>query len=255
MAGASGGVGRTTMALSIGATLAQTGADVLMVDLDPRASLTHLLGFLDEERRRGGILEALAPESEPYNFVLETGYPGLSLLASDAMDVSGHVQLEAALADRRALPRMLAPLLEYHHVIVIDVPTGAGRIPRAAFSASDEVLVPVLPEPLAVRALPGLLDALVDARQVDRSRPRLAGIFLNQVQPDKPFFRQIVATLFSRFDPLMLQTGIPADPWFIEAAARAMPLPFLLPESAGAGAVVRLIDELMHRLRSAASGG
>ena len=254
LAGSAGGAGRTTLTLTIGALLAQRGQKVLLVDLDPRGSLTFLAG-LEEADRREGILSALGTGRNPAECVRETAWANLSILGSDLRTVAEHLQIEVAVADWRSLPRVLKPLRETWSTILIDTPAGIGRLTRAAIHASDEVLIPLVADPLAIRTLPGLLQVVIEARQVSIHGPQLAGVFLNRVDPSAPLFRQMVRDLSTLFQPLLLDTAIPYDPWFIEAAARAMPLPFLLPEARGVAATGRLLEELGDRLGTSQAAG
>lgn len=247
IAGPSGGAGRSTLALTMGSLLADSGSEVLLIELDPRGCLSALAG-LDVRRQSGGILEALVPGKDPTASTTETRWPGLSVLSAGIHSASQQLQLETALADWKALPRVLAPLCEWYHTILIDVPAGMERSARAALGASDEVLMVLPPDPLAVRALPSLIQTLVDVRQSRLPRPELAGIVLNRVDVNGPFFRSVVESLYQQFSPLVMDTAIPVDPWFVEAAARAMPLPYLMPEAPGVGAVQRMMEELRRRI-------
>lgn len=246
MASPAGGAGRTSLALGLGATLANFGVEVLMMDLDPRGSLSFLLG-LEPDERWGGVLEALARPDEALEAVTETGYPHLSLLASDVLSTAEDTQLEATLADWKALPRCLERLRSRYQVIIIDAPAGTSRPARVAMSSADEVLIPLVACPLAVRGLPRLLQAVADSRRPGSITPQLAGIVLNRVQARAPLFPQILSDLKSQFAPLLLETAIPYDPWFVEAAARAMPVPSLLPEAPASMAMMVLLREIAKR--------
>lgn len=247
IAGPSGGAGRSSLTLTMGALLAEAGSEVLLVELDPRGCLSALAG-LDVRTQKGGILEALVPGRDPNTATVATRWPGLSLMSARINTASEQLQLETALADWKALPRLLAPLREWYHTILIDVPAGMERSARAAMGASDEVLVVLQADPLAVRALPTLIQTLVDVRQSRLPRPELSGIVLNRVDVNAPFFRSVVETLCRDFAPLMLDAAIPQDSWFVEAAARAMPLPYLMPEAPGVIAVRRMMEELGRRI-------
>lgn len=247
IAGPSGGAGRTTLTLSLGTLLAQAGSEVLLVELDPRGSLASLVDQ-QPEGFPGGILEALSGQKKVSECVVQTVYPGLSLLPSEIRSSAEQHQLEMALADWKALPRLLDPLREWYHTILVDVPAGTDRLTRSALGAADEVLLVLQPDPLAVRALPAMLEALVEVRKVRLPQPELAGIVLNKVNVHQPFVKQVLETLYARFAPLVLETAIPQDTWFIEAAARAMPLPYMMPEAPGSVALSRVMAELRQRL-------
>lgn len=248
LAGPAGGAGRTSLTAGIAATLARAGSETLVVDLDPRASLTQLLGMERVEGKDGGLLQALAHPERALKAVVDTGYPGLSVLPSDLRIPSHEAQLEASLADWRALPRLLDGLRGRFHTIILDLPAGTSRPARAGVASADLVLVPIVTEPLGVRGLPRLLEAVLEAREVGANAPRFAGILLNRVDPTAPFFGQLIGELRRRFGPLLLDTAIPEDGWFVEAAARGMPVPSLLPEAPASRALEHLVEEMALRL-------
>lgn len=246
IASPAGGVGRTSLALGIASILANEGSRVLVVDLDGSSGASILLGQ-EPDASRKGITEALSRPDDSLACVSQTDYPGLSVLINDVVSAK-EAAFEAALKSRRSLFRLLESLRSWYHTIVVDVPSGTGWTARSAFEASDEVLVCLSCEPLAVRLLPGLLEAISESRDLESLRPGFAGICLNRVETSAPFFEQVLAQLESTFGPLVLETAVPSDPWFVEAASRAMPLPCLLPEAMGAMAIARLLEEIRVRL-------
>lgn len=241
-----GGVGRTSLTLALGAALAKWGSEVLLVDLDPRGSLSLHLG-LEKEDRWGGVLGALADPENALKAVTETGYTGLGILACDVFETRHDVQLETYLADWRALHKVFEPLKRRYHTIIIDAPAGTGRVARAALGVADEILVPIGVESLGIRGLPRFLEAIVDAQGLRDGGPNLLGLLLNKIEPNQPLFVQNHRHLMAKYGDLLLNTAIPFDPWFIEAAARAMPMPSLLPEAPSALALACLLEELAGR--------
>lgn len=246
IASPTGGAGRSSLVLGIASILANEGSRVLVVDLDAAAGASILLGQ-EPGAGRDGITEALSRQDDSLACVRQTDYPGLSVLTNDVGNAK-EAAFEAALNSRRSLCRLLESLRSWYHTIVVDVPSGSGRVARAAFEASDEVLVCLACEPLAVRLLPGLLEAISGSRDPERLKPGFAGICLNRVETTAPFFDQVLAEMESTFAPLVLETAVPSDPWFVEAASRAIPLPCLLPEAPGVMAIARLLEEIRARL-------
>ncbi len=243
----SGGVGRSTLALNLAAERAREGARVLLVDLAPNGGLSFLAGK-GIARARRGVFGALASSGEPLAFVVEMDYPGLAILPAEDVAADAAALRPDRLVASPALPRLVAGLRQWFQTVVIDVPAGTGTVVRGVLAVSDIVLACVVPEPLPVRLLPKVLEAIAVVR-ASRAGLAFAGICLNRVSETAPFLEQVLEEIERSFPRTLLDTALPDDPWFIEAAARSMPLPFLMPEATASRAVSRLAAELRSRLR------
>ncbi len=240
----SGGVGRSTLALNMGAEQVREGARVLLVDLDPRGGLSLMAG-VGTAANEAGVVGALNRPDHPLAFVVQTDYPGLAVLPAGPPANRG--ALRGLASNAETMVQLVSRLREWFHSVILDVPSGTGPVVQAALSASDIALACVVPEPLPVRLLPDVLETIASTRGHD-GPVAFAGICLNRANVEAPFFDHIVRELSRSFPELVLETVLPEDPWFIEAAARALPLPFLMPEASGSMAVFRLIEEVRDRL-------
>lgn len=162
-----GGVGKTTSTLTLGHALAERGKQVLMVDLDPQASLTLHAGFevLDLVRTTTQVLQAAmrgGASEELGTLVRQTIQPtavmGLDLMPTN-LDLSAvEVQLFAAFSRERVLARALATVKTSYDVILIDCPPALGLFTINALSAARYLIVPVATDFLSLRGAQLLLD-------------------------------------------------------------------------------------------------
>ncbi len=241
----SGGVGRSTVALSVAADTVRLGGRALLLDLDPSTGVSLLAG-VQVSGARNAVQEALTTPDRLLALVQETDYPGLFVLPGGRTTREVFGRPGAGNVDDR-LGRVLALARKAFDTVVLDMPAGTGPVVQQTLPLLDIVVACVVPEPLPVRLLAPLLEMVARMRSKDHA-PIFGGICLNRVSSGAPFLQEIVAELDRSFPSLVLETALPDDPWFIEASARALPLPLLMPEAAGARAVARMVSELWTRL-------
>jgi chromosome partitioning protein len=164
-----GGVGKTTTTLALGAELAMRGWNVLLMDLDPHASLTRAFGLPAEPQPRG-VLELFEQEQAPLQaLVRPSEMPRLSFVAAQ----SGLATLERRSASQPGLGRAIATALACHgdafdHVLLDCSPT-LGLLMVNALAAADHLVIPTQTEPLALHGLQGMWRT---AQMIGRSRGR-----------------------------------------------------------------------------------
>ena len=167
-----GGMGKTTVALNLGAELAAKGQRVVLVDCDPQGALGATLGVTTAEKPT--LYEVLTSKIPIAEAVKSTGIKRLSLVAAD-LDLSG---LEVELPQRanwQTLLRAALEGLEEYDVVVLDTPPGLGVLAYSALVASTEALVVTSPEFLAYRAVKLAMETIERAQQQTptlRSRPK-----------------------------------------------------------------------------------
>lgn len=175
-----GGVGKTTTVLNLGYELVQRGRTVVMVDVDPQASLTVALGF--EERAAGRSLAEVMGDARPGSLairdVLVVVDEHLFLVPSDIGLSAAELGLVMRTRREEVLKRALTPLAESKRIdyVLLDCPPNLGLLTTNALVAADEVLVPMQLEYLSLRGFQLFYQTLVQARREFNPRLKLVGI-------------------------------------------------------------------------------
>ncbi len=186
-----GGVGKTTTTVNLGAALTERGRRVLVVDLDPQASLTLSLGFQLKELTRT-VYQALTLEGMPLASVIVRTPDGIDLApsrheltqwADSATDRHNRVQ---------AVREALAPIHDRYDYILLDCPANAGILTGSALVAADQVLIPLAADHLSVQALSWFLSIIERVQKTLNSSLQIAGIFFTMVDPRTRHARAVV---------------------------------------------------------------
>ncbi len=180
-----GGTAKTSTTLALGASFADRGQRVLLVDLDPQASLTAATGTPLSGRPTvyTAMMHYLAHDEAPdLTDTLHPIAPGLILLPSSIDLAAAEMELVTAVRREYILSEVLAPTLDSYDVVLIDCPPSLGLLVVNALTAAHEVLIPVVPEYLAAHGLHLLLGSIGRIRKA-KLNPRLAvtGIILTMV--------------------------------------------------------------------------
>lgn len=236
-----GGVGKTTSAINIGAGLNKLGRTVLLVDLDPQANLTQSLGITDPEANIYGALRG-SYKIKPLQIA-----PGLDLLPS-TLDLSGaEVELSGEAGREFILKELLRPFIGHYSHVIIDTPPSLGLLTINALTASDEVLIPLQAQYLALRGLTKLLEVIDKIKKRLNPGLRVGGVFITQYDSRKILNRDVVATIEAHFKEDLLATRIRDNIALAEAPAQGRDIFSYQPKSYGAEDYLALCQELLNR--------
>ncbi len=219
-----GGVGKTTVSLNLALALAERRRRTLLVDLDPQGGLGHALARPDESL--GGIADLLMGRATPEQAVLRTKLETLSLLPRGRFSPIDTTEFEEALASPGVLSGVLGQVESSFDIVLIDTPSGLGRITRAALAAADHVLLPVQGEPMALRAIGQTLEVVDHVRTSDNPRLQLLGILPTMVQKGFDPSMAVLVELWNGFGAV-LETAIPRAEVFANASQSGLPVAYL----------------------------
>lgn len=241
-----GGVGKTTVALNLAYAFARRGWETVLVDVDPLGGLGRSLSpepspglweVVEEGALLGQVLDWGEGEDDPRPALLGAGRPS-----------GGRVDPWARrLAAGEDLAPVFRALRNRFPVVLVDTPAGLTGPTRGALVHSTHLLSPVQAEPLALRALPALLDALAELREQGVGA-ELVGLVATMVRSRETVSLAAAQELF-RLMPrgLVLESFVPWDPAFLEASARGEPVTASM-KAAVAAVFDQLVEELVPRL-------
>jgi chromosome partitioning protein len=245
-----GGVGKTTTTINLGASLAEYGRRVLLVDFDPQGALSVGLGVNPHERDLS-IYNVLMDRSTPAEEVLlKTNVPGMDLLPSNIDLSAAEVQLVSEVAREHALRRAIAPLLPDYDVVLVDCQPSLGLLTINALTAADGVIVPLECEFFALRGV-ALLQETID-KVSERLNERLVidGLLATMYDSRTVHAREVVHRLVEAFGDKVFHTVVARTVRFPESTVAQAPITSYAPASPGADAYRTLAREVLDRWNS-----
>lgn len=236
-----GGVGKTTSTINLGAGLHALGQRVLLVDLDPQANLSQSLGIIDHGRNIYGAMRGMHP-LEP-----ATVLDGFDAVPS-TLDLSGaEMELSGEAGRDYILRELLEPLRGSYDFILIDSPPSLGLLTLNALVASDEILIPLQAQFLALQGLAKLLEVVDKVKKRLNKNLSIGGVFITQYDARKVLNREVAVAIAGTLGADLLDTKIRDNVALAEAPAQGVDIFRYSPKSNGAQDYMDLAREVMAR--------
>jgi chromosome partitioning protein len=245
-----GGVGKTTTAINLGASLAVAEKRTLVVDIDPQGNATSGLGVEGRESLPTVYDVLIGDRSVDESILREVHFPCLDVIPSTRDLVGAEIELVNAPQRETILRRALQDIREQYDYILVDCPPSLGLLTLNTLTAADSVLIPIQCE---FYALEGLSQLLSTVRLVQKGlNPRLdiEGVLLTMYDERLNLSRQVAAEAREYFGTKVYQTSIPRNVRLAEAPSFGRPIVLYDVLSKGSQSYLELAQELITRKAS-----
>lgn len=241
-----GGVGKTTSAVNLAASIASKGFKILLIDIDPQGNATSGLGINKREIENSSydvIINSVSIEDA----ILKTEFDNLYLIPSN-MDLAG-AELELVDISRREskLKNSISVIKNQFDFIFMDCPPSLGLITLNALCAADTVIVPIQCEYYALEGLSQLMSTIRQVRKMYNPDIDIEGVLLTMFDGRLNLTHQVVDELKRFFPKKVFTTVIPRNVKLSEAPSYGLPICYYEKTSKGAEAYSALADEFLSK--------
>ena len=229
-----GGVGKTTTAVNILASLALGEKKCLLIDLDAQANATTALGM---------------PKAESYNFnsglptPIETEFPGIDIIPASPTYASPAVAQALGAAVETPLPNG-------YDFAVLDCPPALTGVTKSALNTASAVIVPIQCEYFSLEGLDAVLRGIQGVRRQRNPQLKLMGILLTMYETGIPYCTEVKNEVRSHFPEDVFKTIIPRSVALSEAASYGQPITVYAPRSAGCLGYIKLAKEVLNATKT-----
>ncbi len=239
-----GGVGKTTTAINLAASLAANDIKVLVIDSDPQGNCTSGLG-VSKDPDKPSLYHVLLGDTHARDAVRPTDLDGLSIITADKNLIGSNLELIDIERREYRLRDRIAELRNDYQFILIDCPPALDLLTLNALLAADAVVVPIQCEFFALEGVSELIDTIERIREAFQHPLEIEGILLTMYDDRTNLTRQVAADLREFFKDEVFQTTIPRSIRLAEAPSFGKPILTYDPRSKGAESYIQLAKEIL----------
>ena len=240
-----GGVGKTTTAVNLSASLAAEGNKVLLIDLDPQGNATQGVG-VNKNDIEYALYDVFSDNISPFQAIRHTDFANLSVLPSNRELVGAEVELVDEEEREHFLRKAIEIVREKYRYVIIDCPPSLSLLTVNGLVAADSVIITLQCEYYALEGLSELLQTVVLVRDNLNAALRVEGVLLTMYQHTN-LGKQVVEDVREHLGSKVFNTIIPRNVTLSEAPSFGQPVLYYDPKSAGAVAYATLAKEVIAR--------
>jgi chromosome partitioning protein len=239
-----GGVGKTTTAINLAASLAANDLRVLLIDSDPQGNATTGLGIPKDQ---GGLTlyDALIRDTDIKTVVRTTEFEGLSIIPSDKNLVAANLELVDAPNRERRLRDRIADIRYDYRFVLVDCPPALDLLTLNALVAADSILIPIQCEFFALEGISQLMDTIDRVNTSFEHNLTIEGVLLTMFDERMNLTRQVAQDLREFFEDQVFDTVIPRSVRLAEAPSFGKPILSYDLRSRGAESYIQLAKEIL----------
>lgn len=241
-----GGVGKTTTAVNLSASLASLGKHVLLVDLDPQGNASSGLGIPKHSIEKS-IYNVLVGQIALDEAILETKVPNLSICPANRHLAGAELELVSAIARELRLKRALDSSTQSYECIIIDCPPSLSMLTINALVAAHSLIIPVQCEYYALEGISELMNTFELVRTSLNGRLRIGNILLTMFDPRNNLAHQIAKEVRNHFGDKVFRTAISRSVKLSESPSHGLPISLYDQQSKGAIQYLELAREFLER--------
>jgi len=241
-----GGVGKTTTAVNLAASLAVAEKRTLLVDMDPQGNAGSGVG-IDKGQLRESVYDALINDAPTAPMIIPTEIPHLFMLPSTTDLAGAELELVAETERERKLRQALADVKDDYDYILIDCPPSLGLLTVNALCAADSVLIPLQCEFYAMEGLSQILKTINLVKKGLNTPLQIEGILLTMFDTRNNLSRQVSEEVKTHFGDKVFRTVIPRNVRLSEAPSHGKPIMQYDITSRGAASYMELAREIIER--------
>ena len=240
-----GGVGKTTSAVNIAASLAVSEIKTLLIDMDPQANTTTGIAEIIEKRAENTIYEILVDEIPIKDTITKTTFNYLDAILSTNDLVGAEIELVSVIARELELKKALAKVKRRYDYIIIDCPPSLGLLTLNSLTAANALIIPIQAEYYALEGLGQLLNTIRLVQQHLNKNLKIAGVLVTMFDGRLNLSRQVLDEVKSYFGDKLFKTVIHRNVWLSEAPSFGKPALLYDANSVGAKDYMALIEEII----------
>jgi len=241
-----GGVGKTTTAVNLAASLAIAECKTLLVDLDPQGNASSGIGCDSNDNQRT-IYQALLGLIDPREVLHQTAFSYLDIIPANPDLIGAEVELLQFERREFILAERLKSLLGSYQYVIIDCSPSLGLLTINSLAAADTILIPLQSEYYAMEGLSQLLQTVNRIQETLNPKLEIEGILLTMMDQRTTLARQVEKEVRKHFGSLVYETFIPRNVRLSESPSHGKPIALYDVSSTGAQAYFQLADEFLCR--------